>query len=141
VKSLVIDTSVAVKWFSQEKETDIALRLRDALAAGEIRALAPDLLVVELANALRHNPHFRAEDVVAAVASVFDLGLEFVPPNPALLERAVERAFRHRLTVYDGFFIALADATTSPLLTADEKLLKKTKSNGPLVPLALFEQI
>jgi predicted nucleic acid-binding protein len=138
VKSSVIDTSVAVKWFSREKETEIALRLRDFLTAGEIRIFAPELLLVELANALRHNPLFQAEDVTAAVLSMFDLGIEFLPSHPALLERAVECAFRHRLTVYDGIFVALAETTNSQLLTADEKLLKQTEGDAPVFPLARF---
>lgn len=138
MKSVVIDTSVVVKWFSREKETEIALRLRNSLTAGEIRAFAPDLLLVELANALRHNPAFRAENVSAAVLSMFDLGIEFIPSHPALLERAVQRAFRHRLTVYDGIFVASAETTNSLLLTADEKLLKQTDGDAPVILLARF---
>ena len=122
---LVIDTSVAVKWFSREPDTPAALELRDRLYRRDVRLLAPDILLYELANALRFNPRFTADDVKEAVDSVSDLGLEFRAADTELLRHAAELAFRFNVTVYDAAFLALADLSGLHLLSADEKLIAR----------------
>lgn len=65
---VILDASVAVKWFSrEEEESDPALKLRDEHLAGRMTLIFPDLLIYEVSNALRHNPGFDAGDVKGAV--------------------------------------------------------------------------
>ena len=52
VAGLVIDTSVAVKWFFDEPHTPEALRVLAACRAGSRRPLAPDLIYPEFGNAV-----------------------------------------------------------------------------------------
>lgn len=125
VRSLVIDSSVAVKWFTQEAGTEAALKLRASVLSGKCRLEAPDLLLYELANALRFNPRLDADDVKLAIGSLINMGISFHPAGDALLVRAVDLAFRCRMTVYDSSFIALADIRGLPLVTADEKLIER----------------
>ncbi len=138
MNEIVIDTSVVVKWFSRETGTAAALRIRDGLVGAEISILAPDLLLIELANALRHHPKFGPEDVCASVQSVVDLGIDFVPAGPDLLRMAVDLAFHCDITVYDACFLALAEARGIALVTADEKLGRKAKDRPALVRLSDF---
>lgn len=138
MNEIVIDTSVVVKWFSRETGTAAALRVRDGLVGGKISSLAPDLLLIELANALRHHPIFGPEDVCAAVQSVAELGIDFVPTGTDLLRTAVDLAFRCEITVYDACFLALAEARGISLVTADEKLGRKAKDRPSLVRLSDF---
>ena len=135
MKTLVIDTSVAVKWFNLEEDTPAALELRERLYRRECRILAPDLLLYELANALRFNPRLTTDEVKTAVDSVIDLGLEFVPADSEMLRRAVDFAFRFDTTVYDACFLALADLRGLPLLSADAKLIAQAKGFPGLVRL------
>ncbi len=51
----VLDSSVIIKWFSEEEETKKALELREKYINGEIVIAVPDLLVYEIANALRYD--------------------------------------------------------------------------------------
>ena len=136
MKAFVIDSSVVVKWFSLETDTPAALALRDALFRGDCRILAPDLLLYEVANALRFHPRFAEDDVRAAVASVLDLGIEFAAPDPDLLRRAVELAFRFKTTGYDACFLALADLQNAPLVSADEKLIAQARGFTSVVRLS-----
>jgi predicted nucleic acid-binding protein len=136
MKEFVIDTSIVVKWFSQEKDTPAAVVFREALYRRECRALAPDLLLYELANALRFNPRFSGDDVKSAVASVSNLGIEFSPADPPVLQKAVDLAFLLRTTVYDACFLALADLLGLPLLTADDKLIAQAKGFSRFVRLS-----
>ena len=136
VRAYIIDSSIAVKWFSQEAGTEAALVLRDNAFSGKCRLEAPDLLLFELANALRFNSRFNADDVKLALGSILDMGISFHPAEGPLLSRAVDLAFRYRMTVYDGCFIALADIRGLTLITADEKLMEKAGKHAGLVRLS-----
>jgi len=136
VRAYIIDSSIAVKWFSQEAGTEAALVLRDAVFSGKCRLEAPDLLLYELANALRFNSRFNADDVKLALGSILDMGISFHPAEGSLLSRAVDLAFRYRMTVYDGCFIALGDIRGLSLITADDKLIEKAGDHAGLVRLS-----
>ena len=136
LKACVIDSSVAVKWFSQEAATGAALALRDDAFLGKRRLEAPDLLLYEIGNALRYNPRLDAEDVKLALGSLLDLGIVFHPAGGALLSKAVDLAFRYRMTVYDSCFIALSDILGAPLITADEKLAARAGDHPRIVRLS-----
>ena len=47
-----LDSSVALKWFVREVDSDKALRLRDAYRAGIHELLSPDVFPFEIAHAL-----------------------------------------------------------------------------------------
>jgi predicted nucleic acid-binding protein len=136
VRACIIDSSVAVKWFSWEAGTEAALVLREDAYSGNCRLEAPDLLLFELANALRFNARFNTEDVKLALGSLLDMGISFHPAEGPLLSRAVDLAFRYRMTVYDGCFIALADIRGLTLVTADEKLMEKAGNHAGIVRLS-----
>jgi predicted nucleic acid-binding protein len=54
----ILDASVILKWFVDEESSDQALRIRDEFCRGEREIVVPDLLLLEVANALRYNPTF-----------------------------------------------------------------------------------
>jgi predicted nucleic acid-binding protein len=139
LKTLVIDTSVAVKWFSQERDTGCALLVRDAMLTKKVQAQAPDLLLYELANVLRYRPGYVNKDVKLAVQSVHDMEIQFVEPGASLIEHAVKLAFQYDITVYDGCFLALAIITNAPLLSADNRLINKAKGFSRLIHLSQFQ--
>jgi predicted nucleic acid-binding protein len=139
VKTLVIDTSVAVKWFSQERDTGSALLVRDAMVTKKVQVQAPDFFLYELANALRYRPGYVNRDVKLAVQSVLDMGIQFVEPSGSLIEHAVKLAFQYDITVYDGCFLALAIITNTHLLSADNRLINKAKGFSRLVHLSQFQ--
>lgn len=135
----VLDTSVVVKWFSADGEDDLAsaLRLRDEILAGKLAVTVPDLLLYELANALRYNPNLTAADVKAAVASVVDMGFAVrgLDSPDSHLGRAVEIAFEGNVTVYDACFLALAELEGASLVTADYRFYERVKTDGKVLRL------
>jgi predicted nucleic acid-binding protein len=125
----VLDTSVVVKWFRQgEVLAREALALRNAYLDGEIAVSAPSLLVYELANVLRYKEDLTADRVQEAVQSLFDMGLELVPPLSTVTRRAVEIACACETTVYDAAFAALAESLNVTFITADERLTRKLET-------------
>ena len=69
-KILVVDASVAVKWFNPEPFRDKALKIRESFVEGKIQLEAPALLLYELGNVLRYNPKFGIEEVEASVRAM-----------------------------------------------------------------------
>ena len=123
------DTSVVLKWFLHEGEADReqALILRQAYLEGRAQLLAPDLLLYEVANVLRYKSDWDASRVAQAIHSLLALRLQIIPVSPALLQRAVELAYKHDLAVYDTFFVALAEENQAVFITADQKAARRLK--------------
>ena len=126
----VLDASVLIKWFSDEKFTDIALKLRDDFFQGNTELVVPDLLLYEVSNALRYNPNFDENDVVEAVDSLYDMGIDIIIPTGDVIRSAIKLAFTHNVTIYDAFYGALADEIDFTLITADAKFYRKTDNLG-----------
>ena len=140
VKRHVLDTSVVIKWFSEHGEAELssALALRQRIIEGTLAVIVPDLLFYELANALRFNSHFSAADVTQAVQSVNDMGFDVRPVEPPVLERAVDSALKFNITVYDAYFLALAQSEGLSLITADYKMAGRMKNSKYLMRLSEF---
>jgi predicted nucleic acid-binding protein len=127
--AVVLDTSVVIKWFRQgEVLAEQALALRDAYLDGQIEVTLPSLLAYELANVLRYKTDLTTGQVQAAVGSLFDMGLAWVLPSGAVMERTVEIARTCDTTVYDATFAALAESLGATFVTADERLVRRLET-------------
>jgi predicted nucleic acid-binding protein len=118
--ALIIDASVAIKWFIDEPGSDLARRLwRD-----EPDLLGPDLLIPEVCNAAWRKVRLGQSDPAQAKAIALRLRqgmIEFRPTAP-LAARAIELALDLDHPVYDCFYLALAEAERAVLVTADRRL-------------------
>jgi predicted nucleic acid-binding protein len=123
---LVPDTSVVIKWYRQgEILAKQALALRAAYLDGQLQVSVPSLLAYELANVLRYKDDLTTVQVEEAVESLFDMGLEWVPPSAAVMRRATVIARTADTTVYDAAFAALAESLEATFVTADEHLVRR----------------
>lgn len=121
---LLIDASVAFKWFVVEDGSEAALRIA---ASGE-PLIAPDAILAEVANAawasVRLGRLTRAQ--LLAIATALPGYFEELTANRPLLQRAVDIAATLDHPVYDCLYLALAERVRSPLITADRRLAAKT---------------
>ncbi len=129
-EDIILDASVAVKWFTQEEHHDKAITIRDKFIKGEIEIIVPDLILYELANALRYNPNFNSKDVEDSIQSILDLELTITTPMPSILQKAIETAFAKDITIYDSVYMALAQNLNCKLITADRRLYDEVKDLG-----------
>jgi len=137
MKKYVIDTSVAVKWFSKvENDTANALQLRRQMLDGICSITMPDLLIYELANTLKHNPNFKSKDVKVALDSIFNMGIEIREADGLIIAHAIDIAFRFNVTVYDACFMALSQIEKMPFLTADYKFIERVKGFKEIIRLS-----
>ena len=121
--SWVVDASIAVKWVIPEVLSEKADRVRD----GEEDVLAPDLLLVEVANALWRKSTAR-EISPREADTAFELvrrgGIDLRPTGP-LLPRAMDVARSLGHPVYDCVYLALAEREQAAFVTADQRLLRR----------------
>ena len=124
---IVVDASVIVKWFVEEKYSKEALIIRDSFTEGLVDIVAPSLLYFEVLNALKYSGAF-GEDELKKVARILeDYQFTVYELRGAYAEKAVEIAMRKGITIYDASYVALALIEETELYTADEKLLTKTQ--------------
>ncbi len=124
MKTVVLDTSVILKWFHGpgEVDRDAALLLRDAYLNGALDVVVPDLLVYELSNALRFKSGLDMRDTMEMVSNLWRVGLRINPTDASLSSSTVEIAYAYGLTIYDAAFVALARQLSATFITADRKL-------------------
>ena len=126
---LVIDTSVVVKWIVDE-DNFVAAR---NLLIPDLQRIAPELVLVEMANVLQRKTRMgQLESTQAAKAVVnmrhfFDRLVSSVDlVGPAF---ALSRRLDH--SVYDCMFLTLAlSEEDGRLVTSDEKFIGKAKAAG-----------
>ncbi len=129
-QDLVVDASIVVKWFVPEQDSEHALKLRDAHAEGRITLYAPDLLVYEVANALRYRADLAAGDLESDIEALFLVDIMIMTPSSRSVSRAALKARQYGVTVYDAAYMELAEDIGSQLVTADDKLYKKAGEKG-----------
>lgn len=123
---LVLDTSVAVKWYLTEELDDEAGRLLEAAESGVLEFSAPSTIQPELFNALWQRRR-RGELTLEEVHQVW---ISFVSADPAtlfapedLMPRATEIVLESGVIIYDALFLALAEHSGAVMVTADMRLL------------------
>ena len=134
---LVLDASIAVKWFLNESDFAAALKLQDEFHQGTHLLLAPDILPVEVTHALTRAERRGILDPGETSGLLPDLLLNGPELHPYLdlLPRAVEISSTVRIGVYDCLYVALAEREGCDLVTADEKLITNLP-DYPIVSLA-----
>jgi predicted nucleic acid-binding protein len=128
VTRLVVDASVAVKWFLPERLSAHARRV----LATEHELLAPELIWAELGNALWKKHRRRELDQHTASRLLRDFSrvpIEF-HPTARWTAAALELAARQGITVYDALYLALAAGHGCRVLTADRRLLEACRDGG-----------
>jgi predicted nucleic acid-binding protein len=119
---VVVDSSVAVKWFaSEEPDSDIALSLRNDHVSGKTHLWASDILQVEVINALRFKKEYKLKELIEAVRVLHGIGLNVSRTDEDTLIRAVEIALKGSVTVYDSLPVAVAELKGMTCVTADQQ--------------------
>jgi predicted nucleic acid-binding protein len=128
VEKVVADASVVVKWYNLETNTENALQLRRDYMSRRVELVAPYLLAYEVANALRYNPDFGAEDVKSAVTDLLNMQMDLRLLNEEQIQTTTDLAFKLGITLYDSAYFALAEAGEMTFYSADDKFIAKVGS-------------
>jgi predicted nucleic acid-binding protein len=119
---IIVDSSVLVAALLADSDFGVW----SAAAISQFDVGAPSIAAFESADIIRR--HAAAGLVDERVASLAHRALALLTmeywPYDAVAARCWE--LRHNLTIYDAAFVAMAEATQSPLYTLDERLVSAT---------------
>ena len=128
MKEIVIDASVVVKWFIEEKDSDKARFLRDKFIDGKIELIAPSLLYFEVLNALKYSHLFDLNELDNAGESLENYGFNLIAIKNQIRKQMIKIAFEHEISIYDASYLGLSIGLGKLFCTADEKIIKKLPS-------------
>lgn len=132
--TLVVDASVACKWFVEELGSPQAA----ALLEGDEGLIAPEFVIAEVSNALWRKSRVGEMAFEQAEAAVDELPRFFddLVPSALLAARSLAIAAALDHPVYDSLYVALAELREARLVTADRGLLDRL-SGTPWAPRAV----
>ena len=121
MRAVVVDASVALKWFLQESDSPSA----NALIDRDVRLIAPRFLHAEVANGL-----WKAglrQQISRVEAHGFLGNIERLitawHPDYDLVAEALDFALRLRHPIYDCLYLVLAQRRGTCCVTADKRLV------------------
>jgi predicted nucleic acid-binding protein len=124
--AVVVDSSVALKWFLREPDADKA----DAIVAAGTEMLAPDFLLLEVANGLRRQQRagiIDATTVIDAVSGLAGIFTELLVTETLIVEALqISQGLDH--SIYDCLFLAAGRRRGVPLITADATFAAKLEA-------------
>lgn len=117
---LVVDASVAFKWFAtDEPGADAAARLLTEHADERVALMTPEHLLIEITHALGRRQ--AGNHLSTAIDALFDFDLTVIPLDRDLLREAAVISTEERIALYDAVYVALAARFDAELVTADAR--------------------
>ena len=139
---LVVDASVALKWFFQDRDdeadVDAALAVLRAVADGSVKLIQPPHFMAEMTAVLAR------EAPASASANIEDLrALDFaVCDANRLYPLAADLAMKFKHHAFDTLYHAAALLTPDAVMvTADQTYFKKAKSLGRIKLMSTFNKV
>jgi predicted nucleic acid-binding protein len=122
----VIDSSVALKWFSTEEEADLdkAIKLQFEIIDLSSSITVPDIFFYEILNVLLKKKVFTQKDMEDAILSLYEMYPQIIYPTPELLKKTIHLAKKEDLTFYDAAFVVTAIDNNYILVTEDLEMLR-----------------
>jgi len=143
VITLVLDTSVALKWafpMANESLSNEAVRLFQRYRDGEVHFIVPDVFWAEMANVLRRGVRQRRwTRLDSETLTGYFAGCDFTTvPSLELLSEAMAIAFSHDRDLFECLYAALAVQARANWITADERLADALAARFPVKWLGAF---
>jgi predicted nucleic acid-binding protein len=131
----VIDASLAAKALLPGAPLgDEVLKRVSGWHKERIRLAAPELWLSEVVSVVRQAVYLRlitSDAGTMAVEDMFRLGIEVIPADLELCQRALAWAERlGQSKAYDGFYMALAERLGAVLWSGDLRLLNRARQLG-----------
>lgn len=136
MKSVVVDSNVALGWLVLETDKDslhrYADRLADAVALEEAELIAPYVFNAECAYTLlkRGRAQDWSESLIQAYAELIPLYAVGMDDDIMPLPEHVELALEHNVQGFDALYLALAIERKAALATADKGLRAAAERAG-----------
>ena len=127
--NFVLDASVILAWILPDEVNERADAIVSSLAYGS--AVAPPIWPMEIRNALLVAERRKRIDTSTTKELLAILGAHRVTIDAGIsLDKAMEFARTHRLTIYDAAYLELATRRRLPLATLDTRLSTAAAAEG-----------
>ncbi len=136
---IIVDASVAVKWFIDELDSDLALDFLDRFDA---EVAGPDFLAIEVSRALVAAVNARRIDADQGrtalrewLAAIAEQRIALLPVDVGIIDRGVEIALDLGHPLSDCLYLALAVDHDVDLVTCDARFHTRAAAFHPRVRL------
>ncbi len=128
MKTLIVDSSVIVKWLNQTKEQNLeqADKIIKEARNGKVELLSPELAKYEVGNVLR-TKGITASEAKISLNTFYDFPITFITESLNLAEQTLVLADTLGITYYDASFMSLAKQYDATLVTENIKHQGKSK--------------
>ena len=128
MKTLVVDSSVIVKWLNKTKEQNIeqADKILTQAREGDTELFAPELAKYEVGNVLI-TKRVSSNDAMISLATLYSLPITFITESEDLSKQTYILAARLGITYYDASFMSLAKQQDAVLVTENIKHQAKSE--------------
>jgi predicted nucleic acid-binding protein len=128
VKQIVIDASVALKWYLMDEENHHeAMNMLTEYIAGDLDIIGPSLLEYEVINGLivaGRRGRIPEKDIMSAIDGFTGLGISLHSIS-LYYDKALDYCWKYGISLYDASYLALAEKAKAQVITADSNLYKK----------------
>ncbi len=125
MKTYIVDSSTAIKWYIPEILSNKAVEFLELSREKKYLLLSPDLIFSEIGNVLWkkcRRGELEANDARKIIAAINEAFPVQIASSYQLLPVAFEIANAFERSVYDSLYLALAKVKEGILVTADERL-------------------
>ena len=130
----VVDASVVLKWLLEEPVGKAQEVLEKHLSGADL-LVAPELLPYEVGNVLVTKTGLSSQEALDLFGYFLGLDIQTYSLGSEEYRSSLDLAHKHKLTVYDASYVALAQALDTKLVTADKKLAARA------APLGIIQRI
>ena len=133
VPTLVVDASVAAKWYLPDEDyANQASALLGHFRQGKIKLVAPEQIRYEVPSAITvatrgRAPRLTLEQGRRAIEEFLALELEALGDDDLVI-LAYEIAHEYGCAFYDALYLALAQELGVPFITADGRLFRRVRA-------------
>jgi len=136
MSEVVVDSNILVKWFIPEDYHEEAKALLKDHLHGNVVVVVPWYALLEFANTLRKyvtKKIIGMNEVLAIYRLLIESAPHFIEEKEKLVSKALDYSVRRGTTVYDAYYIIIAQELNTVMYTADERLLRQLEGKEQLV--------
>lgn len=123
MKTLVIDTSVFIKWLNQNNEQDVdsADKILQDVKNGQVELVVPELIKYEIGNVLLKGKQLTPDQAYISLDTAYSLPITFVTESEQQAKETYSLAHTSGVSYYDASFMSLAKQYNAVLVTDNIK--------------------
>ena len=131
MKKVVFDSSVIVKWFSDEEDSDKAAQILQEITTNHLTLVIPDVGLAEITNAIRYDKEYTQDECQKIINKLLLLE-PIIIATKENIQTAIPLAYHFNIAIYDALYVAISHDYDLPLITADYKHHTKSMSKNIL---------